>query len=135
MISVGETMIKLLAAVVPKSTALAAVKLLPVMTTLVPPEAAPDAGLTPETTAAVTYVNEVEAVMLALLTVTFTVPAACGGAVAVICVSELTVKLAATPPKFTALTPVKLLPLMVTTLPPAVGPVPGLIAEILGVVI
>ena len=48
MISVGETMTKLLAAVEPKSTALAAVKLLPVMTTLVPPGLAPDAGLTPK---------------------------------------------------------------------------------------
>ena len=54
---------------------------------------------------------------------TSTVPAASGGEVAVIEVSELTVKDAAgTPPNVTAKAPVKPLPLIVTEVPPAVVP-------------
>ena len=42
---------------------------------------------------------------------------------AVICVAELTVKLeAAVPPKDTAVAPVKLVPVMMTDVPPANGP-------------
>jgi hypothetical protein len=51
------------------------------------------------------------------------VPAACGGATAVIEVEELTVKLAAaTPPKLTPVAPVKFVPGMLTLVPPAVVP-------------
>ncbi len=54
------------------------------------------------------------------LTVTEPVPA---GDVAVICVAELTVKLAAAvPPNCTAVAPVKLVPVMTTLVPPAAGP-------------
>src|SRR5262249_31424029 len=56
-------------------------------------------------------------------TTTSTVPAApAGGAVAVIDVDELTVKLAATPPNRTAPAPVKFVPVMVTLVPPMVLP-------------
>jgi hypothetical protein len=55
-------------------------------------------------------------------------PAAWGGDVAVIDELEFTVKdAAAVDPKFTAVAPVKLLPVMVTTVPPVDGPVAGLI--------
>ena len=48
------------------------------------------------------------------------------GAVAVIDVDELKVKpVAGVPPKVTALTPVKLVPVIVTAVPPAVGPAAG----------
>lgn len=56
-------------------------------------------------------------------TSTVPVPA---GAVAVICVELLTVKpVALVAPKRTAVAPVKLVPVMITLLPPVVGPVVG----------
>ena len=55
-----------------------------------------------------------------------TVPAAWGGAVAVMAVSDPTVKLlAGTVPKKTAKAPVKALPVMATAVPPAEVPVFG----------
>jgi hypothetical protein len=60
------------------------------------------------------------------VTVTFTVPLP-AGATAVIALAELTVKLlAALAPNFTALAPVKLVPVMLTVVPPVSGPVLGL---------
>ncbi len=54
------------------------------------------------------------------------VPAAWAGAVAVICVALLTVKpVAAVAPKVTAVVPEKLVPVMTTEVPPAVGPAVG----------
>ena len=54
------------------------------------------------------------------------VPAAWAGETAVIWVSETTVKLvAATAPKSTLVAPVKPVPVMVTVVPPAVGPEVG----------
>ena len=61
--------------------------------------------------------------VVVMRTSTVPVPA---GAVAVICVALLTVKpLAAVPPKVTAVAPVKPEPLMVTVVPPVLGPVVG----------
>src|SRR5262245_52869949 len=58
--------------------------------------------------------------------VTSTVPAPCVGVMAVIWVGELTMNdVAATPPKETEVTPVKLLPLTVTVWPPVVKPMNG----------
>ena len=58
-----------------------------------------------------------------VVTVMSTLPTACAGATAVICVAELTVKLvAAVPPKDTAVAPVKLVPVMTTDVPPVSGP-------------
>ena len=58
----------------------------------------------------------------AVVTVTSTVPVPAGD-VAVIDVAELTVKLVAlTAPNFTAVAPVRVVPVMVTNVPPAVGP-------------
>ena len=68
-----------------------------------------------------------------VITRTSTTPAACGGATAVICVAPLTVKLvAAVEPNSTALAPVKLVPVMVTLVPPAVGPAAGFRAVTVG---
>ena len=61
-----------------------------------------------------------------VVTRTSIVPAAWAGAVAVIWVLLLTVKpLAAVPPKVTAVAPEKLVPVMVTVVPPLVGPLVG----------
>ena len=68
-----------------------------------------------------------------LVTVTSTLPAACAGAVAVIDVAELTVTLvAATPPKLTVSPAVNPVPVIVTDVPPAVGPLVGLTAVTVG---
>jgi hypothetical protein len=70
--------------------------------------------------------GDVPDVPLAVFTVTSTTPTAWAGAVTVIEVSEFTVKLvAAAVPKWMALAPVKPLPLIVTTVPPPLGPVAG----------
>ena len=68
-----------------------------------------------------------------VVTVTSTAPAACAGEVAVIEVALTTEKLAAVPPNDTAVAPVKLLPVMVTLVPPAVGPAFGLTPVTVGV--
>jgi len=66
-------------------------------------------------------------VPLGVVTVMSIVAAASGGEVAVIEVSELTVKLvAATFPKFTRVAPVNADPVIVTDVPPPVVPEPGL---------
>ena len=62
-----------------------------------------------------------------VVTVMSTVPAVPAGLVALILVAELTVKLeAALLPKSTAVAPLRLVPLMVTTVPPVLVPEFGL---------
>ena len=68
----------------------------------------------------------------AVVTSTLAAPAAPAGVVAVIWVSLLKAKLAVAPPIFTAVAPVKLVPVMVTDAPPAVGPEGGLMAVTVG---
>src|SRR6202020_1587492 len=54
-------------------------------------------------------------------------PAGSGGGMAVICVGVSYVnEVAGVPPKSTAVTPVKYVPVIVTAVPPAVGPLDGL---------
>jgi hypothetical protein len=68
-----------------------------------------------------------------LVTVTSTVPAEWAGEVVVISVSETTVnEPTAVVPKWTDVAPVKVAPVMVTGVPPAVGPEVGEIAVITG---
>jgi hypothetical protein len=61
-----------------------------------------------------------------VVTVMFTTPTEPTGEVAVICVALLTVNVADAVPNFTAVAPVKLVPVTVTEVPPAVGPLVGL---------
>ena len=62
-----------------------------------------------------------------VVTVTSTAPAVSAGAVAVICEALTTVTLVATfEPNSTAVAPVRLVPVIVTVVPPAVGPAAGL---------
>ena len=127
---VSELMVKLVAAVLPKLTAVTLIKPEPVIVTDVPPAVVPAAGLTDVMTGAPkVYLEPADVVEVpaALVAVMLTVPAASAGEVAVIWVSELIVKLvAAVPPKFTAVTVVKLEPVMVTDVPPEVVPAVGL---------
>ncbi len=67
-----------------------------------------------------------------LATVTSTAPVAPGGEVAVIEEALFTVNGAATDPKLTEVTRMKLAPVMVTTVPPEVGPALGLTPLTLG---
>src|SRR5450830_673706 len=136
-ICVALLKVKLLAAVPPKVTAVTPAKFVPVMVTLVPPVAGPDVGEMLLTVGAARYVNwSAEPVALVpppVVTLTSTVPVP-AGAVAVICVALLKVKLlAAVPPKVTAVTPAKFVPLMVTLVPPAAGPEVGEILPTVGV--
>jgi hypothetical protein len=106
------------------------VKFVPVTTTLVAPAVLPvlvPRLVTVGTNAAV-YVNwsldEIAETPLGVVTVTSTTPVPWSGDVAVIWIELLTAKLlAATPPKETAVAPVKLVPFMTTLVPPAVVPV------------
>ncbi len=130
MIWVSESTVKVVAADVPKSTAVAVVKPVPAMVTEVPPAVGPELGATELTVGAATKVNwsvgPTGEVPLGLVTVTLTAPAEWAGEVAVIWVSESTVKVvAAAVPKSTAVAAVKSVPVMVTEVPPAVGPAFG----------
>ena len=123
----------------PKLTAVAPLKLVPVMVTTVPPAVGPLLGLTPVTLGGVTKVNwsagRVEPRGPAAGDGDGDVDGAapCTGEVAVIWVArdhgEGGGRL---PPKLTAVAPVKLVPVMVTTVPPAVGPLLGLTPVTLG---
>jgi hypothetical protein len=129
-ISVSETTVKEAAAVVPKSTVVAVVNPVPVMVTGVAPVVDPEEGATDVTVGGAAKMNWslalVGEVPLGLVTVTSTVPAAWAGEVVVISVSETTVKDAAgIAPKSTAFAVVKSVPVIVTGVPPAVGPALG----------
>jgi hypothetical protein len=68
-----------------------------------------------------------------VVTVTFTLPAAYLGDSAVMDVAEVTVTFGASvAPNITFVTPVKLVPVMITEVPPVVGPVVGLIFVTVG---
>ena len=74
-----------------------------------------------------------EVVPYGVVTVTTTVPAEPAGEAAVIEVSEFTVKLAAAvPPKATAVAPLRLVPVIVTEVPPAGKPEAGEMAVTAG---
>ncbi len=114
----------------PKLTPVAPVKWLPLMVVTTPPAVVPLVMLSPLTDGAVALVTvkwsplETAEVPVSVSTVTSTVPLASGGATAVIRLSLLTKKSSAgTVPKKTPSAPVKPLPLMATTVPPAVVPV------------
>ncbi len=113
----------------PKRTAVVPVKYFPVMTTAVPPASGPWFGARPVTTGAgASYRYCTGAVVPdGVVTVTSTVPGSLpAGTVAVTSVSLTTVTaVAGTSPKWTADVPVRLLPLTVTVVPPAIGPNSG----------
>ena len=92
-----------------------------------PPLRGPEAGLSETMVGAATKVNSsndpVTSVPPAEVTVTSTTPGVVAGEAAVIDVSPEIVNAAAgTPPKETAVAPVKPVPVIVTEVPPAAGP-------------
>ena len=130
MIEVAETTVKVVAAVAPKVTAVAPVKPVPVMVTVVPPVVGPPVGLE-RVTVGGGLVGELVGDRggrgpAGVVTVTSTVPAAGrggggdgGGRVD----GEGGRRVV---PKATAVAPVKPVPVMVTVVPPAAGPEVGL---------
>jgi len=110
-------------------TAEVPVKLVPVIVTVVPPAVGPEgkpvADDTEEIVGAATYVKAPLLVTdpLLLVNATSTAPAALAGVTTVIDVAlEFTIDVPAVPPKVTEVVPVKLVPAIVTVVPPAVGP-------------
>jgi hypothetical protein len=133
-----ETTVKLVALTVPNLTFVTVSSVVPVIVTAVPPPVEPEAGETlvmVGVTAKVYWsAEEVALVPPDPVTVTSTVFAPVAGVTAVICVEETRVKLVAAPfPNITEVTPVKLVPVIVTAVPPAVVPERGLIPVTAGV--
>src|SRR5580700_4517682 len=119
----------------PTCTSVAPVKLVPVSTTLVPPDTVPEVGSRlVNVGGGVTYVYVRSFVVPAgVTTLTLTPPAAFGGIVAVICVAELNVKQGAPghgprscDPTNTSVAPVNSVPVSTTLVPPGVYPDGGL---------
>jgi hypothetical protein len=130
-------MVKLAAGVRPNITAVAPVNPEPVTVTGVPPASGPVAGDIPVTAGTGEYTNlsegEVTLVPPGVVTVISIVPAAWAGEVTFIRVSESTVKTEAeSVPNRTSVVPVKPVPVIMTNVPPATGPVAGEIPEMAG---
>ena len=138
MIWVALFKMKLVAAVVPKSTTVAPVKPVPVTVTLCAPASVPLVGLTAVTVGAATKVNSSAGALTAemppgAVTVMLTVAADTAGLVTVIWVALTTsTPVPSVVPKSTAVAPVKAVPVTVTLVPPAVGPELGLTAVTVG---
>ncbi len=138
---VAELTVKLEAGVVPKSTAVAPDRLVPVIVTLVPPLTGPEVGLRPVTEGVELpelnvkwSADPVAEMPFPVVIVTSTVPANSKGLIAVIEVSEFKVNNnAGTVPNRTWLAPVKFVPVMVTLVPPPVAPEVGLTPVTAGV--
>jgi hypothetical protein len=125
-------------AVAPNETPVVPLRSVPVIVTTVPPPVEPFVGLRPVTVGAGTWYVNWSAGLAAdgppgVVTVTSTPPAACAGVTAEMDVEEITVtEVAAIPPNETAVAPVKLVPLIVTLVPPLVEPLLGLRLETVG---
>ena len=123
------------AATPPMVTAVAPVKLVPLIVTPVPPAIGPLTGLIAVTVGAPTWVKSPVPVPVppGVVTATSTAPAACAGVVAEMVVGFTIARpVAATPPIVTAVAPVKMVPLIVTAVPPPMGPLVGLIPVTVG---
>lgn len=121
-----------LAEVPPNVTCDAPVKFVPERVTAVFPAVGPSVGETDDTAGGDMNVNPPTCVTdpPAVVTTMSAAPAACAGVVTVSDVALLNVtELAAVPPMVTVDPEVKLVPVMVTDVPPAVGPVEGEVAE------
>ena len=133
-----EFTVRLVPAVVPNLTAVAPVNPVPVMVTRVPPAGGPLAGEMAVTVGVVSYVNlslaTIALVPPGVVTVILTIPAArAAGEVMVILVPEFTVRpVPAVVPNLTAVAPVNPVPVTVTRVPPAVGPLAGEITVTVG---
>jgi len=127
-ICVAPTTTTFVAALLPNVTVAPAAKFVPVMVTDVPPAAGPLFGDTLATVGGALYVYPFVRLPLCPFTVTVTVaaPAVCAGVVAVICVALATTTfVAALLPNVTVAPDAKFVPVIVTDVPPAVGPLFG----------
>ena len=128
----------IVAVTVPNRTAVAPVKSDPDMVTGVPPDTSPDFGEIPVITGGGRYVNLsdelIPDVPAGVVTVTSTAPAPPPGDIAIIVVL-LTIwyEIAVVVPNLTLVAPVKDEPVIVTAVPPEVGPDFGVIAPTVGV--
>jgi len=117
-------------------TLVAPVKLVPIRVMAVPPKVVPEFGLTEVIIGAgTTYVNALALVAVppAVVTATLFAPVVPAGVIAVIDVALTTTTLvAALPPMVTLVAPVKLVPVIVISVPPKVEPLDGLTLEIVG---
>ena len=110
-------------------TAVAPVKFVPLIVTLVP--TGPLVGVMLVTVGGLTTVNALGLVAVPSDVVTFTGPVVAPvGTVACIAVADVTVKLALTPLNITAVAPLKFVPLIVTLVP--TGPLVGVTLVIVG---
>jgi len=132
---VEETTVKLEAGAPPNVTAVAPVKLVPVIVTVVRPAVLPEVGLMAVMVGTVGALKVnwsaelVADVPLGVTTVMSTIAAASAGEIAVMNVLDHSLnERAAVLPKLTAVVPEKLLPVMATTVPPVVLPLLGLTA-------
>jgi hypothetical protein len=136
---VGPTTFTLVAVVPPKLTVAPVRKPVPVMVTAVPPEASPVFGETEVTVGAglpPVYVNALVRLPerpVELVTVTVTVPAPAGVVAEMVVLFSTVTFVAAVAPKVTAAPAANLVPVMVTSVPPLVGPVAGPIPVTVGV--
>ena len=139
---VAEPTLRLVPAVPPNVTLLAPVRLVPVIVTTVPPAKEPFAGLSAVTVGpgvtltAYVYLSLVVVTLAppGVVTLASTTPVAVRlGVVTWSWVAEPTLRLVpAVPPNVTLLAPVRLVPVIVTTVPPAKGPLAGLSAVTVG---
>jgi hypothetical protein len=129
-IVVDEITFTSLAADDPNSTVESELKPVPVIVTVFPPAVGPASGLRPVTVGAPNAYKFPVAVGLVppgVVTVTFTVPADSAGETAVNCVEETNVTpVAAVEPNVTLASGTNPVPVIVTVVPPAVGPASGL---------
>jgi hypothetical protein len=135
-IDVALTTVTPVADPVPNFTVAPAAKFVPVIVTAVPPATGPLFGVTPVTVGGTAYVNPLVRLPLCPLTVTVTVtaPAVPAGVVAVIDVALTTVTfVAAVVPNFTVAPAAKFVPVIVTAVPPATGPLFGVTPVTVGV--
>ena len=126
---VATSDVTLVAGLAPKATAVAPLRWVPLMVTTVPPVVYPVVGANVVMVGGGwTYLNFAVDVTEppAVVTMMATVPAVSAGLVTTSCVKVSDVTLAAgLAPNVTAVAPAKWVPLMVTTVPPVVGPRPG----------
>ena len=135
-ITVVETATTFVAATPPTITLLALVKFVPVIVIAVPPRVEPEVGLTLFIVGGGgAYLNVTGCVVgpPGVVTTIVLSPRVAAGVFAVMVVAfTKTTFVAAISPIFTLVTPVKLVPVMVMAVPPAVDPETGLTLEIVG---
>ena len=124
---VSFTTVKAVPAVPPKVAPVAPVNPVPVIVTAVPPAAGPLVGVREVMAGTCRNVKSPGCESpLGCCTITSTAPGACAGVVTVMVVSFTTVKaVPAVPPKVAPVAPVNPVPVIVTAVPPAAGPLVG----------